>query len=138
MELKKYGGVFSFDKEKTEEYYKNRDDSLCSCENCKYYYSHIKGMFPKLEECLSDFGIDVERPDRVGSVDLNGETRIFEADYTVCGNLLSEKTDFKIDDEKGISVLFVKCSEPMYYFPNKQNGDYFSLIVTGFRISRKW
>lgn len=135
MELKKYGGVFSFDKEKTEEYYKNRDDSLCSCENCKYYYAHIKGMFPKLESILSDFGVDIEKPDEVWSGDMKKENvvMIFEAGYTVCGSIVGElPKDIEIDDGQKFALRFSKG----FAFPNGQTGDYFSISVMGFKMYR--
>lgn len=137
MELKKYGGVFSFDKEKTVEYYKNINDEnhLCQCANCKYYYAHIKGMFPKLEALLSDFGVDVEKPDHIWSADLNEKNvvMILEAGYTVCGNIVGElPKDIDIDDGQKFIVGFGKG----FCFPNSQAGDYFSISVEGFKMYR--
>lgn len=135
MELKKYGGVFSFDKEKTEEYYKNRDKSLCRCANCQYYYDHIKGQFPKLEALLSDFGVDIEKPDTVESVDLNGENKvwIFEALYTVCGKIIGKLP--KNIEMKDRQKLFISFRDSVG-FPNGQTGDYFPIYISGFEMYR--
>jgi len=134
MELKKYGGVFSFDKEKTEEYYKNRDKSLCRCANCQYYYDHIKGQFPKLEALMSDFGVDIEKPDEIWSVDLHKNVmKVLQAGYTACGNIVGElPKDIEIDDGQKFAVGFCKG----FAFPNCQTGDYFSISVEGFEMYR--
>ena len=138
MELNKYGGVFSFDKKKTEEYYKNRTE-LCDCENCKYFYSHIKGLFPKLDEFLSDFGIDIERPDEVWAVETADKFLVIEAGYTVCGNIIGNVpsdfkknllSDFLIDDKQKIKIVYAHG----FCFPNSQQGDYFSISVRDFSI----
>ena len=65
--IKKDEYVFEVDLENTRAYYQSHD--LCECDNCTYFYRKIKGMFPKLEEFLSDFGVDVSRPDHIFSAE---------------------------------------------------------------------
>ena len=49
--------VFSVDVEKTQEYY--RTHSICDCAYCRNYYAQIKNKLPKLNDFLSEFGVDI-------------------------------------------------------------------------------
>lgn len=57
--------IFSVDIEKTKNYYKTH--SLCDCVECCNYYVQIKDKFPKLNDFLNRFGVDISRPDEIMS-----------------------------------------------------------------------
>ena len=61
--------VFSVEVEKTQEYYKTH--SICDCVCCRNYYVQIKNKFPKLNAFLSEFGIDISKPDEIVSVEMD-------------------------------------------------------------------
>ncbi|MBQ7828258.1 MAG: hypothetical protein IJ386_08345, partial [Clostridia bacterium] len=92
--IQKYEYVFEVDIEKTIEYYKTH--SLCECDCCKNFYAQIGGKFPKLEYFLSDFGVDIAKPDECMSVDLENTIQYIGVDYTVCGKV-STMREYEID-----------------------------------------
>lgn len=55
--------VFSVEVEKTQEYYKTH--SVCDCVCCRNYCVQIKNKFPKLNAFLSEFGVDISKPDEI-------------------------------------------------------------------------
>ena len=66
--IKKENYTFSVDTEMTREYYETH--SLCDCENCRNYYTQIKDRFPKLGMFLSEFGVDISKPDEIFSFEM--------------------------------------------------------------------
>jgi len=60
--------VFSVDVEKTKEYYKTH--TLCDCVCCRNYYAQIKDKLPKLNAFLSEFGVDISKPDEAMSAEM--------------------------------------------------------------------
>ena len=83
--IKKEDYTFAADIEKTREYYKT--NSLCGCSCCRNYYAQIKNKFPKLSDFLSDFGIDISKPDEIISIETDSEINYMNIDYTVCGSI---------------------------------------------------
>ena len=66
--IQKNGYVFLVDREKTQQYY--RTHTLCDCVYCRNYYAQVRQQFPRLDAFLSEFGVDIARPDEIMSVEL--------------------------------------------------------------------
>ena len=121
--------LFDVDLESTKAYY--RSHSLCECDNCTYFYKRIKGMFPKLEDFLSEFGVDVSRPDEIFSAEAEDSVEYLNVDYTVCGNVRT-MGQYEIDfyDHLFLSVVVTEG----FACPNEQTGPYFTLSVVGITL----
>lgn len=122
--IQKDGYLFEVDLEKTIDYYKTH--SLCDCDCCENYYAQIKGKFPKLESFLSDFGVDISKPDEAMSVELDNTIQYIGIDYTVCGKVLT-MGQYKIDIQD--DLLFSLVITEGFASPNGQTGDYFTISV---------
>lgn len=123
--------VFSVDIEKTQKYYETH--SLCDCVCCRNYYTQIRGLFPKLESLLNDFGIDISRPDEICSVEMNNYIDYLSVDYTVCGKIKKMGSyEIDINDNLFLSISFNEG----FVSPNEQTGDYFTISVR--QISLPW
>ncbi|MCH5299349.1 MAG: hypothetical protein J1E96_06265 [Ruminococcus sp.] len=127
--IQKYDYIFSVDIEKTKEYYKTH--SLCECEYCRNYYAQIKGKFPKLDTFLSEFGIDVSRPDEICSVEMDNHIDYFNVDYTVCGKII-EMGEFEIDIYDNLFLSVIITNE--FASPNEQTGEYFTISVMQIKL----
>ncbi len=121
---------FSVDVEKTKEYYKTH--SLCECADCRNFYTQIEEKLPKLKEFLSEFGVDVTRPDEISSIDLEGEIDYLKVDYTVCGEII--EGDYEIDIYDNLFLSIVVNDDCVC--PNEQTGKYFTFTV--FQIVLPW
>ncbi len=123
--------VFEVDVEKTKNYYKAH--SLCNCDYCKNYYAQIKGKFPKLEAFLSEFGIDIEKPDEIMSVESDDKIDYINIDYTVNGKITAMgQYEIDIQDELFLSLVITDG----YASPNEQTSDYFTISV--YNIQLPW
>jgi len=124
LNIERDGFSFLVDLEKTKEYYRN--STLCECEYCQYFHTHIPGRFPELEAFLEEFGIVAAKPDETIPYD-NGDSYSYDfAGYTVCGKILNAPSDgIRIEGEKSFTVF---CDEG-FVFPNEQTEDYFSFSV---------
>ena len=117
--------VFEVDTEKTIDYYKTH--SLCECECCENYYAQINGKFPKLESFLSDFGVDIAKPDEVMSFELADTIQYARIDYTVCGKVNTMgQNEISIHDDLLFSILITDG----FASPNEQVGNYFTISVS--------
>lgn len=116
--------IFSVDIDKTKKYYKTH--SLCDCALCRNYYAQIKTKFPKLNDFLSEFGVDISRPDEIMSLETNNKVEYINVDYTVYGNI-KQMGEYEIDihDDLFLSII-VKNG---YSSPNEQTGEYFTISV---------
>ena len=123
--------AFSVDVEKTREYYKTH--ALCNCANCRNFYAQVRGKLPKLDEFLTQFGVDISHPDEIWSVETDDGIDYISADYTVCGRV-EEMGKYEIDlhDEQFLSVIVTDG----FTSPNEQTGEYFTLSVNN--ISLPW
>ena len=123
--------AFCVDVEKTREYYKNH--ALCDCANCRNFYAQVRGKLPKLDEFLTQFGVDISHPDEIWSVETDDGIDYISADYTVCGRV-EEMGKYEIDlhDEQFLSVIVTNG----FTSPNEQTGEYFTLSVNN--ISLPW
>lgn len=116
--------VFSVDIEKTQEYYKTH--SICECVCCRNYYAQIKNKLPKLNAFLSEFGVDISKPDEIMSIEMNNYIDYINVDYTVCGNIKSMvKHEIDIHDDLFLSIVITNG----YASPNEQTEDYFTISV---------
>ncbi len=123
--------VFSVDVKKTQEYYKTH--SICDCVCCRNYYAQIKNKLPKLNAFLSEFGVDISKPDEIFSVEMDNYIDYINVDYTVCGKVKTTgKYEIDIYDDLFLSVIITKG----FSSPNEQNGEYFTISVM--QITLPW
>lgn len=122
---------FSVDVEKTKEYYKNI--SLCDCPNCRNFYAQIEEKLPKLKDFLSEFGVDVSRPDENASIECEDSIDYLSVDYTVCGEII-EVGKYEIDIYDNLFLSIVVNDDCVC--PNEQTGKYFTFTV--FQIVLPW
>ena len=116
--------VFKVDIEKTTEYYKTH--SLCECDCCENFYAQIGGKFPELESFLSDFGVDIAKPDECMSVELENTIQYIGVDYTVCGKVVTMgEYEIDIEDEQFLNLVITEG----FASPNEQTGEYFTISV---------
>ena len=122
---------FSVDIEKTKEYY--RTHPICECSYCRNFYAQAEEKLPKLKEFLSDFGVDISRPDEISSVTYKGEIDYLTVYYTVCGEITKDST-YEIDIYDNLFLSIVVRDE--FAPPNEQTGKYFTFSV--FQIMLPW
>ena len=123
-EIKKSGFVFSVDKEKTSEYYAKH--TLCDCNGCQNFYKQIKGLFPELEEFISQFGVDITKPDEMSWYDINKSIG-YTPYYTVTGKI--EKMGTNELAFENINVAFHQSDTPCNDIPNEQTESYFIIEI---------
>ena len=116
--------VFSVDVEKTKEYYKTH--TLCDCVCCRNYYAQIKDKLPKLNAFLSEFGVDISKPDEAMSAEMDDYIDYIQVDYTVCGSIGS-MSEYELDiyDDLFLSIVITNG----FVSPNEQTGEYFTISV---------
>ena len=130
--IQKNGYAFSVDREKTEQYY--RTHTLCDCVDCRNYYAQVKTQFPQLDAFLSEFGVDIARPDETMSVELEGRVEYLNVDYTVCGRIQTiGEGEIMLQDGR---LLHMAVTEG-FASPNEQTGDYFTISVTGLELAKQ-
>lgn len=121
--------VFSVDTEQTEKYYETH--SLCNCMFCRNYYPQIKNKLPKLNDFLSEFGIDISKPDEILSVEMDHYIDYFNVDYTVCGSIESMGQDaIEICDNLLLSIVITDG----FVSPNEQPEKYFTISVMNIKL----
>lgn len=125
------GNVFDIDKAGTEEYY--RDVELCTCDDCRRYYRRIPGLYPKTQELLSRFSLDIAKPDELFPTELENETQ-YGAAFTVCGRIVSLTfPDIELREKQGtVPVKFIREEEVL--FPHKQEKDFFGIEIFNINI----
>lgn len=117
--------IFSVDFEKTKEYYKNH--SICECICCRNYYAQVESKLPKLNDFLSEFGVDISKPDEIFSVEMDNCIDYINVDYTVCGSIKAMgKYEIDIYDNLFLSIVITNG----FASPNEQTGEYFTISVT--------
>ncbi len=124
--------VFYTDIEKTREYYLS--NTPCNCCNCRNLYAQIKTLSGKLTDFLSEFGIDICRPDESASFEINDCIDYLFVGYTVVGRL-----EIKGAYETDLGGFHIKISDGSTsddWFPNEQTEPCFFISVTG--ISLPW
>lgn len=128
-EIQKDGYVFYVDVENTREYYKTH--SVCDCVCCRNYYAQIKNKLPKLNEFLSEFGVDISRPDEVMSFEMDNYIDYINVDYTVCG-ICETMGEYEIDVYDNIFLSIAITNG--FSSPNEQTGEYFTISVMQIRL----
>ncbi len=123
--IEKDGYIFSVDTERTQEYY--RTHALCDCACCRNFYAQAKGRFPALDAFLSQFGVDIARPDESGSVEEKDRIDYTFVDYTVCGKIES-MGEYEIDIYDGPVPASIVVTDG-FSSPNEQTGEYFTFTV---------
>lgn len=105
-------------------YYKTH--SLCECDCCKNFYAQINNKFPKLESFLSDFGVDIAKPDECISIELDDTIQYIGIDYTVCGKVVTrEEYEIDLKDDQFFNLVITEG----FASPNEQAGDYFTISI---------
>lgn len=128
-EIQKDEYVFYVNIEKTQEYYKTH--SVCDCVCCRNYYAQIKNKLPKLNDFLSEFGVDISKPDEIMSAETDNYIDYINVDYTVCGNITSMgKYEIDIYDDLFLSIIITDG----FTSPNEQTEEYFTISVMQIRL----
>ena len=124
--------VFSVDVEKTKEYYLS--NSPCGCPGCRNLHAQIKTLSEELTAFLSEFGVDICRPDESADIEMKDHIDYLFVGYTITGRIESEGVY-----ETDIADFHVKISKgdtPYDWFPNEQKEPCFYISITG--ISLPW
>ena len=117
--------IFLVEKEKTAAYYTTH--SLCDCDGCRNFYAQIKGMFPKLEAFLAEFGVDIAKPDEMPWFETDNKIQYIPY-YTVIGRI-EEMGMYEIDFGNQSLVVY-RSGNPWTDIPNEQVEPYFLLEVS--------
>ena len=120
--------IFEVDIEKTKQYYQTH--SLCDCAGCRNYYAQVVKNLPCCKDFLSKFGVDIERPDEIGWVDLENNTISYLfVSYTVVGEIiLQRKENIEIKENEKIYNITIDNE----YIPNEQKEKYFVITISNF------
>lgn len=130
--IQKDNFIFHVDIEKTREYYLS--NTLCSCPGDRNLYAQIKTLSDELTEFLSEFGIDICRPDETADIEMDDHIDYLFVGYTVTGSIETEGT-YETDIED-FHIKISRGDTPWDWFPNEQKEPCFFLCVTG--ISLPW
>ncbi len=130
--VKKENFTFCVDIEKTSEYYLS--NTLCDCSGCRNLYIQIETISEKLVDFLSEFGIDICRPDESANVEMNNYIDYLFIGYTVVGRIETEGV-YETDIED-FHIKISKGDTPDDWFPNEQKEPCFFVSVTG--VSLPW
>ena len=126
MHISLDGFEFECDIDKTKSYYESH--SMCDCPACSYYHLHAGESFPKLNIFLSDFGVDISKPDDIVWFQELGGISCVVVSYTVNGKI-EKYGDYEFDINDG--ELFLNIVFDQKYVPNEQISDYFVISVFG-------
>ena len=118
------GGVFSVDRERTRRYYTANE--VCDCTYCQLFQRRVRAAYPELAAYLERFGVELDRPDETGPIELEDRILYFFAGYTVCGSILQPPAEETVT--AGGKPLRIEFEEG-FQFPNNQEGEYFSITV---------
>ena len=130
MIVTKEGKTLNIDIEATARYYK--EHSLCDCSECRNFYVQAREKFHKLTAFLEELGVDIQRPDEIGSIAMGDEVDYHFIAYTVNGRII-EHDGYEIDIRDGEAFLSVVIDNS--YFPNDQKiEEYFTVTVYGVRL----
>ena len=130
--IQKENSIFYVDIEKTREYYLS--NTLCDCSGCRNLYIQIETISEKLVDFLSEFGIDICRPDESANVEMNNYIDYLFIGYTVVGRIETEGV-YETDVED-LHIKISKGDTPDDWFPNEQKEPCFFVSVTG--VSLPW
>lgn len=128
--LQKDKFVFRVDLQKTRAYYNS--NSLCNCCGCRNLYAQISTLSASLTGFLSDFGIDICRPDEAAYVEGNNAMEYLFVGYTAIGSIDTEGI-FETDIED-FHIKISRGDTPFDRFPNEQTEPCFFVTVTGITL----
>ncbi len=75
---------------------------------------------------LTEFGIDISKPDEIFSVESDGDILYINVDYTVSGSIEAMgESETSIYDNCFVSIIFTDG----FASPNEQSGEYFTISV---------
>ena len=118
--------LFAVDRDKTSRYYASY--SRCECEGCKNFYRQIRGRFPKLEEFLREFGINISKPEEMLWLDDDAHVE-YTPYYTVAGNI--EKIGSRRICYDGLDLKFYPSENQEISIPTERTEPYFVIAVFG-------
>ena len=126
------GYKLDVDIEKTIDYYKT--NTLCMCPECRNFYIQAKESFPLLTQFLSQFGVDITRPDELSANEFDGNIDYHFVAFTVAGEILqSSKYEIDITDNGHFLNIVIDNT----YVPNEQQSNK-CFTVTVFNIQLPW
>ena len=128
--IEKENFLFLVDTEKTKDYYKT--NSVCNCSNCRNFSIQIKTISPRLTSFLSDFGIDICRPDNSTDIEIGNYIDYLFVGYTVIGSILNNGT-YETDIEN-YHITISNDNTPNNWFPNEQKENCFFVSITGITL----
>ena len=130
MIIRKDCFTLDVDVETTLQY--SREHCLCDCSYCRNFYAQARESFPELTAFLAQFGLEIDRPDEIGSFTTEDFVEYAFISYTVVGDILeADKYEFTIKD-KGQSIEILIDRE---YVPNEQKTNrYFVLSVLNLKM----
>lgn len=130
--IKKNNFTFFVDVEKTKEYYLT--NSICNCYGCRNLCEQIKTLSPQLTEFLSEFGIDICRPDETADFEKDNHIDYSFIGYTAVGDI---ETDGIYETDIGnFHIKISDGSTPQDWFPNEQKESHFFISVSGVSLPR--
>ena len=88
MILKIGDWIFDVDMTATMEYSAREAADHCDCADCRNFYAAIDAHYPQLRPFLAQFGLDVEAPDRMSPLVLDGAMLDYDPEYYVFGRIL--------------------------------------------------
>lgn len=124
--------VFNVDIESTKKYYLS--NSICSCPADRNLYAQIGTLSDELTAFLSDFGVDICRPDESADVERENYIDYLFVGYTVTGRIETE--GIYETDIAGFHIKISRGDTPYDWFPNEQKEPCFFISVSG--ISLPW
>ena len=129
--IEKEDYIFDVDIEKTKEYYSTK--TLCDCDECQNYYRQAENTFPKLKGFLSDFGIDITRPDEICSTYNKGQVEYHAVAYTVVGECI-KCGEYEIDMEDGGLFLNLVINKLPVSSNEQEDRQCFEIVVYNIRL----
>lgn len=127
MRIQSENYCLDVDVKETAAYYKRH--SICSCADCRNFYSQAKRNFPQLTKFLSVFGVDISRPDELSAYAESGAVYYNFVAYTVVGRILhADKYRHIID----CGVLLTVAIDTRYIPNEQENKEYFVISVEDF------
>ena len=130
--INKNNCTFRIDIEKTKDYYTS--NSICTCSECRNLYAQITALSDSLRLFLSEFGVDICRPDEVAAVEMDNYIDYLFVGYTAIGAV--EFNDVYETDIEGFHIKISTGDSPFDWFPNEQKEPCLFVAVTG--ISLPW
>lgn len=128
--IQKDNFTFLVDIEKTRKYYTS--NTLCDCCYCRNLYAQIDSICPELTGFLTEFGIDILRPDDATSIEIDNHIDYISVGYTVSGTIKTE--GFFHKDIENYHITISNGNKANVWFPNEQTEPCFFVSVTGITL----